>query len=48
MGEVQGLPLGLSFMGPAWSEADLLAMAYAFEQATLARRPPAFTPTLAP
>ena len=48
MGEVQGLPLGLSFMGPAWSEADLLAMAYAFEQATLARQPPAFTPTLAP
>ncbi|HEY9144189.1 MAG TPA: amidase [Arenimonas sp.] len=48
MGEVRGLPLGLSFMGPAWSEADLLAMAYAFEQATLARRPPAFTPTLAP
>ena len=48
MGEVQGLPLGLSFMGPAWSEADLLAMAYAFEQATRARRPPAFTPTLAP
>ncbi|GGA78371.1 amidase [Arenimonas soli] len=48
MGEVQGLPLGLSFMGPAWSEAELLAMAYAFEQATRARRPPAFTPTLAP
>lgn len=48
MGHVRGLPLGLSFMGPAWSEAELLAMAYAFEQATLARRPPAFTPTLAP
>ncbi|WP_374603353.1 amidase [Arenimonas sp.] len=48
MGEVRGLPLGLSFLGPAWSEAELLAMAYAFEQATLARRPPTFTPTLAP
>ncbi|GAB2652319.1 amidase [Arenimonas aestuarii] len=48
MGDVHGLPLGLSFMGPAWSEAQLLAMAYAFEQATRARRPPAFTPTLAP
>jgi len=48
MGEANGLPLGLVFMGPAWSEADLLAMAYAFEQVTRARRPPSFNPTLAP
>jgi len=40
MGEVQGLPVGLSFIGPAWSEARLLTLGYAFEQATHARRPP--------
>jgi amidase len=32
MGEVKGLPVGLSFIGPAWSEARLLALGYAFEQ----------------
>lgn len=34
------LPLGLSFMGARWSEPKLLALAYAFEQATHARKPP--------
>jgi amidase len=33
MGEVGGLPVGLSFIGPAWSEATLLNLGYAFEQA---------------
>jgi amidase len=42
-----GLPLGVSFYGRAWSEPVLLRLAYAFEQATKARRAPAFTPTLA-
>ncbi|WP_353198329.1 amidase [Sandarakinorhabdus sp.] len=33
MGGVRGLPVGLSFIGAAWSEARLLAYGYAFEQA---------------
>ncbi|EGF93600.1 chain B, X-Ray Structure Of Native Peptide Amidase From Stenotrophomonas Maltophilia At 1.4 A [Asticcacaulis biprosthecium C19] len=33
MGDVQGLPVGLSFIGPRWSEAALLKAGYAFEQA---------------
>lgn len=37
---VRGLPLGLSFIGPAFSEADLISLAFAFEQATAARRAP--------
>ena len=40
MGEVSGLPVGLSFIGPAWSEARLLSLGYAYEQASHARRPP--------
>jgi amidase len=32
-GLVRGLPVGISFMGPAWSEPHLIALAYAFEQA---------------
>jgi len=41
-GQVHGLPVGLSFVGGAWSEATLIAMAYAYEQATLRRRAPIF------
>lgn len=33
MGLVNGLPVGVSFIGPAWSEAELLNMGYAYEQA---------------
>jgi amidase len=35
-GQVSGLPVGLSFLGPAWSEPALIALAYAFEQASQA------------
>lgn len=40
----RGLPVSISFMGPAFSEARLLALGYAFEQRTKARRLPATTP----
>jgi len=42
MGSVYGMPVGISFSGRAWSEPTLLRMAYAFEQATKHRRPPAY------
>jgi Asp-tRNA(Asn)/Glu-tRNA(Gln) amidotransferase A subunit family amidase len=48
MGYTRGgtLPAGLQFLGRAWSEAALLKLAYAYEQATHHRRPPASTPSL--
>ncbi len=45
MGYVKGLPVGLSFVGRAWSEPTLIRLAYAYEQATHLRRPPQFAPT---
>jgi amidase len=48
MGLVRGLPVGLSFIGTAWSEAALLGMGYAFEQRTNARRPPSYSPRIQP
>jgi amidase len=45
MGDVFGLPVGLSFIGRAWSEPTLIKLAYAYEQATKHRQPPEFKPT---
>ncbi len=42
MGNVNGLPIGLSFVGTAWSEGKLISYAYSFEQATHARHAPEF------
>lgn len=42
-GFVHGLPVGLSFFSGAWSEGTLLKYAFAFEQATKARKAPGFS-----
>ncbi len=46
MGTVHGLPVGLSFVGLAWTEGRLLALAHAYERATHHRVNPRFLPTL--
>lgn len=45
-GYVSGLPVGVTFAGPKWTEPRLIALAYAFEQAIASRRPPALLPTV--
>lgn len=40
MGQIRGLPVGITFVGTAWSEFKLIGLAYAFEQFSHARRPP--------
>jgi amidase len=46
MGAVKQLPVGLSFVGPAWSEALLLGLAYAYEQAAKVKLTPALIPSI--
>ena len=45
MGYILGLPVGLSFFSNAWQEPTLIKLAYAFEQATMARVAPKFLET---
>jgi amidase len=44
-GHIFGLPVGLSFIGGAWSEGKLIRLAYAYEQETKVRRAPRFLAT---
>jgi amidase len=46
MGAVMGLPVGLSIIGPAWSEARLLGLGYAYEQAAKIKLTPRFLPSI--
>jgi amidase len=45
VGYVHGLPVGMSFIGTAWSEPTLIRLAYAYEQAARPRRAPRFLAT---
>jgi amidase len=45
-GSIDGLPVGISFFGRAWSEPTLIKLAYAFEQTSKARKAPQFLPTI--
>ena len=46
IGDSHGLPLGITFMGAAYSEGELIGFGYALEQATKARKAPEYKPTL--
>jgi len=46
MGYVDGLPVGISFFGRAWSEPLLIEIAYSYEQGTKYRKAPHFIPTM--
>jgi amidase len=46
MGAVKGLPVGLSFIGPKWSDAQILSLGYAYEQASHASITPGYAPSI--
>ena len=46
MGTVKGLPVGLSFIGPKWSDAKMMSLGYAYEQASRAIVGPRFVPSI--
>ena len=46
MGTVRGLPVGLSFMGAKWSDARILSLGFAYEQASHAQVRPRFLPSI--
>ena len=46
MGDMRGLPVGLSFIGPKWSDALILSLGYAYEQASQRRIEPRFLPSI--
>ncbi|HEX8379324.1 MAG TPA: amidase, partial [Allosphingosinicella sp.] len=46
MGAVKGLPVGLSFIGPKWSDGMILSLGYAYEQASGKRLEPRFLPSI--
>jgi len=45
-GYIEGLPVGITFIGGPWSEPELIGLAYDYEQATEVRVPPSFIPTI--
>jgi amidase len=46
MGQIRGLPVGISFIGPKWSDALVLSLGYAYEQASHARFAPLYLPSI--
>jgi amidase len=48
MGAVEGLPIGISFIGAKWSDADVLAAGYAYEQASRKRVAPTYRASVTP
>lgn len=48
MGAVEGLPIGLSFIGARWADAEVLAVGHAYEQISRKRLKPAYRASIAP